>query len=233
MKTTIDNLKILYEDNHLIAVFKRAGDISQKDKTGDPCLTDIIKEFIKIRDNKPGNVFLGLIHRIDRPTSGILVFAKTSKALDRMNKMFRDREIEKTYWAIVEKHPSPEQSSIQNWLKKNANQNKSYVTKEGDPNAKKAISHYTTLSKGDNFSLLDVKIETGRHHQIRTHLSSIGHPIRGDVKYGARRSNSDLSIDLLARSISFIHPVQKERITITSPIPDSNIWAELTKTLTT
>ena len=214
-----------------MVVHKRPGDISQKDKTGDEALGDIIRQFIKVRDQKPGNVFLGTIHRIDRPTSGVLIYAKTSKGLDRMSKLFRERMVHKTYWAVVEGKLKSKSGSIENWLIKNQSQNKSYVTKENRTGAKKAISHYKVLSEGDRYSLVEIDIETGRHHQIRVHLSHIGHPIKGDVKYGARRSNPDLSIDLLAREIQFVHPIKKEEIKITSLLPESNLWHELHKNL--
>lgn len=231
MKTSIDNLKILYEDNHLIAVFKRPGDISQGDKTGDIPLGDILKEFIKIRDSKPGNVFMGTIHRIDRPTSGLLIYAKTSKGLEKMNQTFRDKDVQKTYWAIVEGKLSQKEGIIDNYLLKNEKQNKSYVVSKDKNGAKQAKSKYKVLTEGDRYTLVEVEIETGRHHQIRCHLSSLNHAIKGDVKYGARRSNKDLSIDLLAREISFMHPIKKEVVTITSPLPESSIWEDLTKSL--
>lgn len=233
MKSTKHNLSILYEDNHLIAVFKRAGDISQGDKTGDQSLGDIIKDFIKERDQKPGNVYLGTIHRIDRPTSGVLLYAKTSKALERMNKIFREKTVSKTYWAIVEGKLKIKEQKIVNFLSKNEKQNKSYVVHKDKKGAKEAISSYKVLAEGDRYSLVEVKIETGRHHQIRVHLSSLGHPIKGDVKYGAKRSNKDLSIDLLARSIQFTHPIKKEKLHINSSLPDSKLWTDLHNKLQT
>lgn len=231
MKTTTANLKILYEDNHLIAVYKRAGDISQADKTGDAPLSEIIQEFIKVRDEKPGNVFLGVIHRIDRPTSGIIIYAKTSKGLERMTTEFKERRIEKTYWAIVEGKPKKKELSIRNYLWKNKDRNKSYVVDQEKVGSKEAVSHYKVLAEGDNYSLLEVRIETGRHHQIRTHLSSLGHPIKGDVKYGAKRANKDLSIDLLAREVKFVHPIKKEPIHIIAEPPKDNLWQDLTRNL--
>jgi 23S rRNA pseudouridine1911/1915/1917 synthase len=182
------------------------------------------QEFIKVRDSKPGKVFLGTIHRIDRPTSGILIYAKTSKGLERMNKVFRDKELQKTYWAIVEGKLTTKSGRIENYLLKNPKQNKSYVVDSKKKGAKKAISEFKVIKEGDNYTLLEIIIETGRHHQIRTHLSNLGHAIKGDVKYGAKRSNKDLSIDLLARHIEFVHPIKKETINITSPLPDSKIW---------
>lgn len=231
MKSNLENLKILFEDNHLIAVHKRPGDISQGDKTGDKPLGDIVKDFIKIRDEKPGNVFLGVIHRIDRPTSGILIFAKTSKGLERMTQAFKERKVAKTYWAIVEGKPKFKTHSIQNFLLKKQGQNKSYVVSSDKNGAKEAISHIKVLAAGDRYTLVEVEIETGRHHQIRTHLSHMGHPIKGDVKYGARRSNKDLSIDLLAREVKFLHPVKKEELVILSQVPSDNLWSDLTRNL--
>ncbi|MEZ4936401.1 MAG: RluA family pseudouridine synthase [Crocinitomicaceae bacterium] len=231
MRTTKRNLIILYEDNHLIAVYKRPGDISQPDKTGDQSLGDIIKDFIKDRDHKPGNVFMGVIHRIDRPTYGIILFAKTSKALDRMTVEFAQRRVNKTYWAIVEGKLKEKEMTLRNFLWKNQQQNRSYVVNEKKEGAKEAVTHYKVLAEGDNYSLLEIKIETGRHHQIRTHLSSIGHPIKGDVKYGARRANKMLSIDLLAREIEFTHPVKKEPIHIIADPPEEKIWQDLTRGL--
>ncbi|MCB0478937.1 MAG: RluA family pseudouridine synthase [Crocinitomicaceae bacterium] len=231
MKTTKGNLIILYEDNHLIAVYKRPGDISQADKTGDQPLGDIVKDFIKERDHKPGNVFMGVIHRIDRPTYGVILFAKTSKALERMTVEFAQRRVNKTYWAIVEGKPKEKEKTIRNFLWKNQEQNRSYVVSEKKPGAKEAVSHYKVLSEGDNYSLLEIQIETGRHHQIRTHLSDLGHPIKGDVKYGAKRANKFLSIDLLAREVNFIHPIKKEPIQIIANPPDEKIWQDLTSGL--
>ena len=231
MKTTIDNLKILYEDNHLIAIQKRPGDISQGDKTGDIPLGDIVKEYIKKRDEKPGNVFLGVIHRIDRPTSGVILFAKTSKGLERMTNEFKARRVEKKYWAIVEGHLKQSKISLRNYLLKNNDRNRSYVVEAERKGAKEAVSHIQVLATGDNYSLVEVHIETGRHHQIRTHLSSLGHPIKGDVKDGARRSNKDLSIDLLAKEVKFEHPVKKEPIRIIAENPINKIWSDLTRGL--
>ncbi len=231
MKSTLENLKILYEDNHLIAIQKKPGDISQGDKTGDVPLGDIVKEFIKIRDEKPGNVFLGVIHRIDRPTSGVILFAKTSKGLERMTKAFKERRIQKKYWAIIEGHLKQNEISLRNYLLKNNDRNRSYVVDQNRKGAKEAVSHIRVLSKGDNYSLVEVEIETGRHHQIRTHLASLGHPIKGDVKYGARRSNKDLSIDLLAKEIAFEHPIKKEPVKIQAENPDNKLWLDLTRNL--
>ncbi|SEB66235.1 ribosomal large subunit pseudouridine synthase D [Tenacibaculum sp. MAR_2009_124] len=224
MHTTKESLQVLFEDNHIIIVNKRCGDITQGDKTGDAPLSDIIKEYIKEKYNKPGNVFLGTVHRLDRPTSGVVIYAKTSKALERLNKMFRDKNITKTYWAIVKGHPTKTKDSLSNFLKKKPQLNKSFVYKKEIPGSKKAILHYTLIKKLENYSLLEVNLETGRHHQIRVQLSYINHPIKGDLKYGDRRSNDDGGISLHARKIEFIHPVNKESIKIIAPTPQNSIW---------
>lgn len=224
MHTTKETLQVLFEDNHLIIVNKRAGDITQGDKTGDTPLSDIIKEYLKDKYNKPGNVYLGTVHRLDRPTSGIVIYAKTSKALERLNKMLRDKKINKTYWAIVKGHPKKHQDSLVNFLKKNPKLNKSFVHTKEVEGSKKSILHYTLLKKLDNYSLLEINLETGRHHQIRTQLSNIGHVIKGDLKYGDARSNKDGSIHLHAREIEFIHPVSKETIKIKASTPNDSIW---------
>jgi len=219
-----DNLQVLFEDNHIIIVNKRAGDIVQGDKTQDKPLSDIVKEYIKEKYNKPGNVFLGVVHRLDRPTSGIVIFARTSKALERLNKMLREKIIEKTYWAVVKNIPKKEKDTLVSFLKKNPKNNKSTVFHKETEGSKKAILHYHVIKKLDNYSLLEIDLETGRHHQIRAQLSSIGSSIKGDLKYGAKRSNKDGSIHLHARKIAFIHPVNKEKIEITSPVPNDSIW---------
>ena len=224
MHSTKENLQVLFEDNHLIIVNKRAGDITQGDKTGDKPLSDVVKEYIKEKYNKPGEVFLGVVHRLDRPTSGVIIFARTSKALERLNKMLRERTISKTYWAVVKNTPLKEKDSLIHFLKKNPKNNKSTVfTKETDA-SKKAILHYSVIKKLDNYSLLEIDLETGRHHQIRAQLAYIGSPIKGDLKYGASRSNKDGSIHLHARKISFTHPVSKENILFLAPIPNETIW---------
>ena len=215
-------LEILYEDNHLIAVNKKSGDIVQQDKTGDIPLSDFVKKYIKNKYKKPGKVFLGTIHRLDRPTSGVVLFAKTSKALSRMNKQFKNQEIQKTYWAIVNNPPTNDSGTLDNFLKKNEKQNKSYITKKGQ--GKHSILEYKLLKKLDNFYHLEIKPKTGRHHQIRVQLANIGCIIKGDLKYGAKRSNKDGSIHLLAQKIKFTHPVKKELITIVAPAPQDNIW---------
>jgi 23S rRNA pseudouridine1911/1915/1917 synthase len=228
MASTKDNLQVLFEDNHIVIVNKRAGDITQGDKTGDKPLSDVVKEYIKEKYNKPGLVFLGVVHRLDRPTSGIIIFARTSKSLERLNKMLRDKTIQKTYWAVVKEQPKNAQDSLTNFLKKNPKNNKSTsYTKEID-GSKKAILHYKTIKKLDNYSLLEIDLETGRHHQIRCQLATIGSPIKGDLKYGFNRSNKDGSIHLHARKINFIHPVSKETIQITAPVPNEVIWKACT-----
>ncbi|WP_397362598.1 RluA family pseudouridine synthase [Olleya sp. R77988] len=219
-----DNLQVIYEDNHIIVVNKRAGDIVQGDKTGDKPLSDVVKEFIAEKYNKPGNVYLGTVHRLDRPTTGLVIFSKTSKALPRLNKLFVSKDISKTYWALVKNKPEKEAGSLIHWLKKNPKNNKSKAHIKEVPESKKAILHYKTLKKLDNYYLLEVNLETGRHHQIRVQLSSIGCPIKGDLKYGFDRSNKDASISLHARNIQFIHPVSKESLNITAPLPKDPIW---------
>ena len=215
-------LDVLYEDNHLIAVNKKSGNIVQGDKTGDPPLSDFVKEYIKKKYQKPGEVFLGTIHRLDRPTSGIVLFARTSKALSRMNEQFRNKEVQKTYWAIVDKAPPNNTGTLDNNLHKNQKQNKSYVTKGTD--GKHAVLDYKLLKKLDNFYHLEIKPKTGRHHQIRVQLAHIGCIIKGDLKYGAKRSNKDASIHLLAQKLEFLHPVKKEAISITASAPKDSVW---------
>ena len=222
-------LEVLYEDNHLIAINKRSGDIVQGDITGDSPLSDFVKTYIKKKYNKPGKVFLGTIRRLDRPTSGIVLFARTSKALSRMNEQFKNKEVQKTYWAIVDKPPASNSGTLDNFLQKNEKRNKSYITKE--LKGKKAILEYRLLKKLDKFYHLEIKPKTGRHHQIRVQLSNIGCVIKGDLKYGAKRSNKDASIHLLARKIKFIHPVTKQDTTIIAPTPKDNIWDACIKSL--
>ena len=224
MQSNKGNLQVLFEDNHIIVTNKRAGDITQGDKTGDKPLSEVVKEYIKDKYNKPGKVFIGTVHRLDRPTSGIIIFARTSKALERLNKMLREKTIKKTYWAIVKNQPKNKVDTLINFLKKDTKKNKSFVYKKEIDGSKKAILHYNTIKKLDNYSLIEVDLETGRHHQIRTQLSHIGCPIKGDLKYGSDRSNKDGSISLHARTINFIHPVTKEEINITSPPPNDIIW---------
>lgn len=222
--STKDNLQVIYEDNHIIVVNKRAGDIVQGDKTGDKPLSDVVKEYIAEKYNKPGNVYLGTVHRLDRPTTGLVIFAKTSKALPRLNKLFVSKDISKTYWALVKNKPKKDSDTLINWLIKNPKNNKSRAHINEVPDSKKAILHYKTIKTLDNYFLLEVNLETGRHHQIRVQLSTIGSPIKGDLKYGFDRSNKDASISLHARNIQFIHPVSKEELNITAPLPKDPIW---------
>lgn len=218
------NLEILHEDNHTIVLNKKASDLVQGDKTGDEPLPERIKSYLKEKFDKPGNVFCGVVHRLDRPTSGALVFARTSKALERLNEQFREKETGKVYWAIVEKAPSKKTERLVNWLAKNEQQNKSYVVKEGTKNAKQAILTYHLIASSDKYYLLEIELETGRHHQIRCQLANIGCIIKGDLKYGAKRSNPDGSIHLHARSLKFNHPTSKEEIKIIAPVPNDNLW---------
>ena len=215
-------LEVLYEDNHIIAINKKSGDIVQGDKTGDAPLSNFVKAYIKKKYNKPGEVFLGTIHRLDRPTSGVVLYARTSKALTRMNEQFREKQVQKTYWAVVENAPAKTSGTLENYLLKNQKQNKSYVTKGSD--GKHAILDFKMLKKLDNFFHLEIKPKTGRHHQIRVQLAHIGCIIKGDLKYGAKRSNKDASIHLLAQKLEFLHPVKKEPITIIAPAPKDSIW---------
>ena len=217
--------QILYEDNHLLAINKQAGQIVQGDKTGDRSLPDDIKDYLRMRDNKPGNVFCGVVHRLDRPVSGAVVFAKTSKALSRMTVMIQRHEIQKTYWALCKAAPPAEEGTLTDWLLRNEKQNKSYVVAPGTDRAKEAILDYRLIgiTKG-GYHLLEIDLHTGRHHQIRCQLAHMGCVIRGDLKYGAARSNPDGSISLHARQINFVHPVRKEPLTIVAPPPDEPIW---------
>jgi 23S rRNA pseudouridine1911/1915/1917 synthase len=224
MNSTKENLQVLFEDNHIIIVNKRAGDITQGDKTGDKPLSDVVKEYVKDKYNKPGLVFIGTVHRLDRPTSGIVIFARTSKALERLNKMLRDKVIHKTYWALVKKSPKKTSDTLINFLKKDTKKNKSFVYKKEIEGSKNAILHYTVIKKLENYFLIEIDLETGRHHQIRTQLSYIGSAIKGDLKYGFPRSNKDGSISLHARKIKFIHPVSKEEIQVTARTPKDIIW---------
>lgn len=219
-----NNLQVLYEDNHIIVVNKRPGDIVQGDKTGDKPLSEVVKSYIKEKYNKPGNVYLGVVHRLDRPTSGIVLFSKTSKALPRLNKLFQQKEAKKTYWAIVKNVPPKDSDTLVHFLNRNPKQNKSYAHIKEVPESKKAILEYRLLKKLVNYFLLEVDLHTGRHHQIRSQLSAIGSPIKGDLKYGFDRSNKDASIHLHARELKFIHPVKKEEIHITAPPPDEVLW---------
>jgi Pseudouridylate synthases, 23S RNA-specific len=217
-------VEIIYEDNHLIAVNKNCHEIVQGDKTGDSPLSDKIKTYLKEKYAKPGNVFVGLTHRLDRPVTGIVIFAKTSKALSRMNEMFRNGEVKKTYWAIVKNYPPEQEDELIHWLVRNEKQNKSYAYDSEKPNSKKAVLCYRIISRSEKYFLLEIDLKTGRHHQIRCQLAKIGCPIKGDLKYGAERSNPDGGINLHARKVEFIHPVSKEHLAITSNPPEDNLW---------
>ena len=234
-------MQVVYEDNHIIIVYKESGEIVQGDKTGDVPLSDIVKQYLKEKYQKPGNVFLGVTHRLDRPVSGLVVCAKTSKALTRLNKMFANGEVHKTYWAITETHPRPlpvkegggnhriktEDNLLTHWLVRNEKQNKSYAYDHEVPRSKKAVLHYRVIGEGDRYQLLEVNLMTGRHHQIRCQLSAIGCPIKGDLKYGAKRSNPDGSISLLSYKVEFVHPVSKEPVVVTSPLFPDSLFARL------
>ena len=243
-------MEVIYEDNHIIIVNKQSGEIVQGDKTGDRPLSDIVKDYIKEKYQKPGAVFLGVAHRLDRPVSGLVVFARTSKALARLNKMFAEGEVHKTYWAIVEKSPklgdnrglnkhkadgssAPQPPNLggfvtlEHWLVRNEKQNKSYAYTQEKPHAKKAILKYRAISHSDHYTLLEVNLMTGRHHQIRCQLAAMGCPIKGDLKYGAPRSNPDGSISLMARRVEFIHPVSKEPLVVEAPVPADALWQAL------
>jgi len=243
-------MTVLYEDNHIIAVNKTCNEIVQGDKTGDTPLSEMVKGYIKEKYHKPGEVFLGVTHRLDRPTSGVVLFARTSKALTRLNEMFKEksvspkdglsvkrsvseavcqsggRSIKKTYWAIVQGAPKVPEARLENWLTRNEQLNKSFIAKPGAKDAKQAILYYKTLVNGEHYTLLEVNLETGRHHQIRCQLAAIGCPIKGDLKYGAKRSNPDGGICLHARKIEFIHPVSKQEICITAPVPEDSLWQQ-------
>lgn len=220
-------MKVVYEDNHIIIVNKHSGEIVQGDKTGDKPLSDTVKEYIKQKYNKPGNVFLGVVHRLDRPVSGLVVFAKTSKALSRLNDMFRTGDVHKTYWAIVKRRDIAMEGTLTDWLTRNERQNKSYAHEREVPGAKKAVLKYKVRAVADNYMLIEVTLLTGRHHQIRCQLSHMGCPIKGDLKYGAPRSNPDGSISLLSRRVEFVHPVSKENIVAYADVPDDRLWNDL------
>ena len=224
-------MEIIYEDNHLIAVNKNCHEIVQGDKTGDTPLSEKLKDFLKEKYAKPGNVFIGLTHRLDRPVTGIVIFAKTSKALTRMNEMFRCGNIKKTYWAIVKNCPPEQENTLTHWLVRNEKQNKSYAYDNEKPNSKKAILSYRLISRSENYFLLEIDLKTGRHHQIRSQLAKIGCPIKGDLKYGAERSNPDGGISLHARSAAFIHPVSKQSIVFTADLPEDNLWKALSQSI--
>ena len=217
-------MKVVYEDNHIIIVNKESGEIVQGDQSGDQPLSEMVKAYIKRKYNKPGTVFLGVVHRLDRPVSGLVVFARTSKALTRLNDMFRNGDIHKTYWAITRNRPPQEEETITHWITRNTQQNKSYAHNREKPNSKKATLHYQLIGRTDNYHLIEVQLMTGRHHQIRCQLAQIGCPIKGDLKYGAQRSNPDGSISLHARRIEFTHPVTKETIIVEAPLPTLPPW---------
>lgn len=219
-----NNLQVLYEDNHIIVVNKRVGDIVQGDKTGDKPLSDVVKEYIKDKYNKPGEVFLGVVHRLDRPTTGIVVFARTSKALTRLNELFKNRETQKTYWAVVKNKPEQKSATLVHYLKRNEKTNMSKAHIKEVPESKQASLDYTIIKELNNYTALEINLHTGRHHQIRSQLSAIGSPIKGDLKYGFDRSNPDGGIHLHARKLNFTHPVSKEPFEIVAPVPDDVIW---------
>ncbi len=222
-------MQVIYEDNHIIVVNKTASEIVQGDKTGDTPLSEQVKVYLKEKYNKPGNVFVGVTHRLDRPVSGLVVFAKTSKALGRLNEMFKNHEVKKTYWAIVKERPAQEEQRLVHYMTRNEKQNKSYAYDKEVKDSKQAILSYRVINRSDNYYLLEVQLETGRHHQIRCQLAKIGCPIKGDLKYGFPRSNPDGSICLHARRIEFIHPVSKELIQLEAPVPEGTLWAAFAK----
>lgn len=217
-------MTVVYEDNHIIIVNKTASEIVQGDKTGDTPLSETVKQYLKEKYSKPGNVFIGVTHRLDRPVSGLVVFAKTGKALSRLNEMFKNSEVKKTYWAVVKNLPREEEGELVNYLVRNEKQNKSYAYDKEVPGSKKAILRYRIIGRSQNYYLLEVDLKTGRHHQIRCQLAKMGSPIKGDLKYGSPRSNPDGSICLHARSIRFVHPVSKELIEVEAPVPPGNLW---------
>lgn len=217
-------MNVLYEDNHIIIVNKQSGEIVQGDKTGDKPLSEIVKEYIKEKYAKPGNVFCGVVHRLDRPVAGVVVFARTSKALSRLNETFRNGNVKKTYWAVTQNCPEEPQGTLTNWIVRKESQNKSYAYDREVPGSKKAVLNYKVIAHSDRYHLVEVQLITGRHHQIRCQLSHIGCPIKGDLKYGAKRSNPDGSISLMARSVEFEHPVKKDIIKAVAPMPDDNLW---------
>ncbi len=222
-------MTVAYEDNHVIIVSKTASEIVQGDKTGDEPLSETVKRYLKEKYSKPGNVFLGVVHRLDRPVSGLVVFAKTGKALTRLNEMFRNGDVHKTYWAIVKQRPPQEEGVLEHYLVRNEKQNKSYAYDKEVKDSKKAILHYRLIGQSDNYYLLEIDLKTGRHHQIRCQLAKMGCPIKGDLKYGSPRSNPDGSICLHARRVQFVHPVSKEQIDITAPVPQGNLWSSMEK----
>ena len=226
-------MTVLYEDNHLIIVNKQAGEIVQGDKTGDTPLSDIVKDWLKEKHNKPGNVYLGVVHRLDRPVSGVVLFAKTSKALPRLNKMFAEHDkVSKTYWAIVQNRPQASKGTLTHWLTRQEKNNTARAYDREVPGAKKAVLDYELIASGDRYHLLEIHLHTGRHHQIRCQLANMGCPIKGDLKYGAPRSNPDGSISLHARNLTLEHPVSHETISVTAPVPDDRLWLVLSSEAT-
>jgi len=217
-------VEILYEDNHLIAVYKKPSDLSQSDKTGDAALDSETKKYLAVKYNKPGDVFLGVVHRLDRPVGGVMLFARTSKALERMNEVFRTREVKKIYLAVVKERPPEEEGVLTHFLKKNEKQNKTYVYDNEVKGSKKASLSYRLAGRSDRYFLLEIELHTGRHHQIRAQLAKVGCPVKGDLKYGYPRSNEDGSICLFARKLEFIHPVKKEKVSITAHFPQGDVW---------
>lgn len=224
-------MKVVYEDNHLIIVYKESGEIVQGDKTGDVPLSETVKAYIKEKYKKPGNVFLGVVHRLDRPVSGLVVFARTSKSLSRLNEMFRRGDVHKTYWAITKEAPRHSMGNLCHWLVRNEKQNKSFAYDREVPNSKRAELNYRLIGQSNHYFLLEIQLLTGRHHQIRCQLAQMGCPIKGDLKYGARRSNPDGSISLLSHRIEFVHPVSKEPMAFESPLPDDSLWKDIAQTV--
>ncbi len=222
-------MQVIYEDNHLIIVNKESGEIVQGDKSGDEPLSELVKAYIKKKYNKPGNVFLGVTHRLDRPVSGLVVFARTSKALARLNEMFRVGTIHKTYWAITQKCPEQVEGTLTHWITRNTQQNKSYAHNREVPHSKQAVLNYRLIGRTDKYNLLEIQLMTGRHHQIRCQLARVGCPIKGDLKYGAKRSNVDGSISLNAHRIEFVHPVTQQPIVVEAPVPNDNLWQAFSK----
>lgn len=227
--STVENLRVLYEDNHIIAVNKRNSDIIQSDSSGDTTLCDVVKAYVKWKYNKPGLAFIGTIHRLDRPVSGVVLYARTTKALNRLSNMFKYREMQKTYWAVVKDTPNPPEGRVVNYLWKDEKQNKTFAFSEPGPDRKESELSYKVIGRGDNYTFVEVYPKTGRHHQIRATLSSLGCPIKGDIKYGSRRTNDNASIHLHARKIEFIHPVKKTPICIIAPPPEDALWDEFLK----
>ena len=225
-------MRVVYEDNHVIIVHKESGEIVQGDKTGDKPLSETVKDYIRDKYHKPGNVFLGVVHRLDRPVAGLVVFARTSKALSRLNDMFRNGEVHKTYWAITKNKPAEDEGTLVNWIVRNEKQNKSYVYDKEVPGAKRAELKYRVIAHTENYHLLEVHLLTGRHHQIRCQLAHMGCAIKGDLKYAAPRSNPDGSISLLSREVAFIHPVSKKEIKAESLIPDDRLWRDIAEEVT-